>query len=123
MAPSSKVKKSAQLNGEGLPRGEAAYRYIRTAIQGGQFKPGERLREIELAKQIGLSRTPIREALSRLEEAGLVAHDPTRGVVVAELHYPLATQQYHIPHAPSRTSAPLAPPPPPPIHLPHLAHH
>ncbi len=85
MATSRKLKKSAQVNGDGLPRGEAAYRYIRSAIQGGQFKPGERLREIELAKQVGLSRTPIREALSRLETEGLVAHDPTRGVVVADL--------------------------------------
>ena len=89
-------KKSAQLEGESRPRGEVAYRYIRSAIQGGQFKPGERLREIELAKQIGLSRTPIREALSRLETEGLVAHDATRGVVVAELDYSMVTELYYM---------------------------
>jgi len=91
-----KVKKSAPLNGEGLPRGETAYRYIRSAIQGGQFKPGERLREYELAEQIGLSRTPIREALSRLETEGLVSHDATRGVVVAELDYSMVTELYYM---------------------------
>ena len=90
------MKKSAQPEDESRPRGEVAYRYIRSAIQGGQFKPGERLREIELAKQIGLSRTPIREALSRLETEGLVAHDATRGVVVAELDYSMVTELYYM---------------------------
>jgi DNA-binding GntR family transcriptional regulator len=104
----SKGKKSAQLNAEGLPRGEAAYRYIRSAIQGGQFKPGERLREIDLAKQIGLSRTPIREALSRLETEGLVAHDPTRGVVVAELDYSMVTELYYMREVLEGTAARLA---------------
>jgi DNA-binding GntR family transcriptional regulator len=91
-----KVKKSAQRNEEGLPRGETAYRYIRAAIQDGQFKPGERLREHELARQIGLSRTPIREALSRLETEGLVSHDAIRGVVVAELDYSMVTELYYM---------------------------
>jgi DNA-binding GntR family transcriptional regulator len=91
-----KPKKSAPSEGEALPRGEAAYRYIRKAIQSGQFKSGERLREIDLAKQIGLSRTPIREALSWLESEGLVAHDPMRGVVVAELDYSMVTELYYM---------------------------
>jgi DNA-binding GntR family transcriptional regulator len=91
-----KSKKSVPREGEGLPRGEAAYRFIRTAIQSGDFKPGERLREIDLAKQIGLSRTPIREALSWLESEGLVAHDPARGVVVAELDYSMVTELYYM---------------------------
>jgi DNA-binding GntR family transcriptional regulator len=94
MTSSRKNGKSVQREDESLPRGEAAYRYIRSAIQGGQFKPGERLREIELAKQIGLSRTPIREALSRLQTDGLVANDATRGVVVAELDYSMVTELY-----------------------------
>ena len=89
-------KKSAPLDGGGLPRGEVAYRYIRSGIQDGEFSPGERLREIDLAKQIGLSRTPIREALSRLETEGLVAHDATRGVVVAELDYSMVTELYYM---------------------------
>jgi DNA-binding GntR family transcriptional regulator len=91
-----KPKTSVQREGEGLPRGEVAYRYIRNAIQTEQFKPGERLREIDLAKLIGLSRTPIREALSWLESEGLVAHDPVRGVVVAELDYSMVTELYYM---------------------------
>ena len=96
MTTSRKTKKSGQLATDGLPRGEAAYQYIRSALRAGQFKPGERLREIELAKQIGLSRTPIREALSRLEAEGLVTHDATRGVVVAELDYSMLTELYYM---------------------------
>jgi DNA-binding GntR family transcriptional regulator len=104
---SRKAKKPAH-NGEGLPRGEAAYRFIRSAIQGGQLKPGERLREIELAQQVGLSRTPIREALSRLETEGLVAHDPARGVVVAELDYSMVTELYYMREVLEGTAARLA---------------
>jgi len=108
MGSAAKGKKSTQLNGESLPRGEAAYRYIRSAIQGGHLKPGERLREIELAKQIGLSRTPIREALSRLQTEGLVAHDATRGVVVAELDYGMVTELYTMREVLEGTAARLA---------------
>jgi DNA-binding GntR family transcriptional regulator len=78
----------------GLPRGEQAYRYLRTAIQSGQLKPGDRLREVELASVIGLSRTPIREALAKLESEGLVLHDATRGIVVAQLDYSMVTELY-----------------------------
>jgi DNA-binding GntR family transcriptional regulator len=95
-AASRKRNKSTQVEGESLPRGEAAYRYMRRAIQDGRLKPGERLREIELAQQIGLSRTPIREALGRLQTEGLVAHDATRGVVVAELDYSMVTELYYM---------------------------
>jgi len=81
---------------ENLPRGERAYRHVRAAIQSGQLKPGERLREVELAESIGLSRTPIREALARLESEGLVVHDATRGIVVAELDYSMVTELYYM---------------------------
>jgi DNA-binding GntR family transcriptional regulator len=89
-------EKSVESNGEGFPRGEAAYRHIRSAIQNRQLKPGERLREIDLAKHAGLSRTPIREALSRLEKEGLVARDPMRGVVVAQLDTSMLTELYYM---------------------------
>ncbi len=81
---------------DSLPRGEHAYRRIRAAIQAGELKPGERLREMELAKSIGLSRTPVREALARLESEGLVAHDASRGIMVAELDYSMVTELYYM---------------------------
>lgn len=105
---SRRARRSRQPDAGGLPRGEAAYRYIRTAIQEGKLAPGERLREIELARQVGLSRTPVREALSRLESEGLVAHDAIRGVVVAELDYGMVTELYYMREVLEGTAARLA---------------
>jgi DNA-binding GntR family transcriptional regulator len=93
---------------DGLASGEAAYRQIKSAIQQGRLKPGERLRESELADFVGLSRTPVREALSRLEAEGLVAHDATRGVVVAELDYNMVTELYYMREVLEGTAARLA---------------
>ena len=93
---------------DGLASGEAAYRQIKSAIQQGRLKPGERLRESELADFVGLSRTPVREALSRLQAEGLVAHDATRGVVVAELDYNMVTELYYMREVLEGTAARLA---------------
>jgi DNA-binding GntR family transcriptional regulator len=62
-----------------------AYAHLERAILIGELKPRERLVEFELAERLGLSRTPIREALRRLEERGLVRILPRRGAVVADL--------------------------------------
>jgi DNA-binding GntR family transcriptional regulator len=58
---------------------------IEEAILSGQFKPRERLVEMDLISRFGISRTVIREALKRLEAKGLVGSTPYRGVVVADL--------------------------------------
>lgn len=62
---------------------DEAYREIGKAIITGQLVPGERLRDSELQKWLGFSRTPIREAILRLERAGLIVSQPHRGTVVA----------------------------------------
>jgi DNA-binding GntR family transcriptional regulator len=62
-----------------------AYTHLERAILIGELKPRERLVEFDLAGRLGLSRTPIREALRRLEERGLVRILPRRGAVVADL--------------------------------------
>jgi len=58
---------------------------LRTAIVHGYFGPGERLREEALAKSLGVSRGPVREALSQLEREGLVVIQRNRGTFVARL--------------------------------------
>ena len=70
-----------------LPSGERAYNLLLRAIERGELPGGTRLRELELAARIGLSRTPVREALARLEQQGLVINDGARGLVVAELDH------------------------------------
>lgn len=62
-----------------------AYAKLHSAIVGGQFTPGRRMREIELASWLGISRTPTRHALSRLEIEGLLEVRPRAGLVVASL--------------------------------------
>lgn len=58
---------------------------LRTAIVHGYFGPGERLREEALAKSLGVSRGPVREALTQLEREGLVVIQRNRGTFVARL--------------------------------------
>jgi DNA-binding GntR family transcriptional regulator len=58
---------------------------LREAILKGVFKPGERLRQQDIAKKFGVSRIPVREALQRLEAEGLVKIQPYKGAVVAGL--------------------------------------
>ncbi len=61
---------------------EEAYRAIRDQVLSGQRPGGQWLREGELADTLGVSRTPVREALRRLAAEGLVRHEPNRGVQV-----------------------------------------
>jgi DNA-binding GntR family transcriptional regulator len=65
------------------PVRERAYEYLKGAILSGRFSPGERLTEEHLARQLGISRTPIREALHKLESEGLITPLATRGFVAA----------------------------------------
>ena len=61
------------------------YGRLRDAIVDGTFAPGEQLRDVELAAWLGVSRTPVREALLRLAEAGLVVAHPGRSTTVSSL--------------------------------------
>jgi DNA-binding GntR family transcriptional regulator len=67
-----------------VPVRERAYEYLKDSILSGLFTPGERLTEEHLAKRLGISRTPIREALHKLESEGLIKPLATRGFVTSE---------------------------------------
>ncbi|MCM1174935.1 MAG: GntR family transcriptional regulator [Blautia sp.] len=68
-----------------LPLRDVVFNTLRKAILTGELKPGERLLEIHLANQLGVSRTPIREAIRKLELEGLVIMMPRRGAEVAQI--------------------------------------
>jgi len=67
------------------PLGEVVFEYLRNAILNGTLKPGERLMEISLAEQLGVSRTPVREAIRKLEKEKFVEMIPRKGAYVANL--------------------------------------
>jgi len=73
-----------------------AYAMILDAIDRGRYAPGARLVETELAERFGVSRTPIREALGRLETQGVVTHDGRRGLVVASLDHNQLGELYEV---------------------------
>lgn len=70
---------------EFLPLRDVVFNTLRKAILTGELKPGERLMEIHLANRLGVSRTPIREAIRKLELEGLVIMIPRRGAEVAQI--------------------------------------
>jgi DNA-binding GntR family transcriptional regulator len=65
------------------PLREVVFESLREAIIGGRLKPGERLMEAQLAEELGVSRTPVREAIRKLELEGFVAMLPRKGAYVA----------------------------------------
>ena len=70
---------------ESLPLRDVVFNTLRKAILRGELKPGERLMEIQLANKLGVSRTPIREAIRKLELEGLVLMIPRKGAEVAQI--------------------------------------
>ena len=70
---------------EYLPLRDVVFNTLREAILRGDLEPGERLMEIALANRLGVSRTPIREAIRKLELEGLVVMIPRKGAHVASI--------------------------------------
>ena len=68
-----------------LPLRDVVFNTLREAILKGEIKPGERLMELQLADKLGVSRTPIREAIRMLEQEGLAVMVPRRGAEVAKM--------------------------------------
>ena len=68
-----------------LPLRDVVFQTLRQAILKGELQPGERLMEIKLAESLGVSRTPIREAIRKLELEGLVVMIPRKGAAVANI--------------------------------------
>ena len=87
---------SCRMDGTTPPRdlGESAYARIRAAIRDGGLAPGERLTEVDLAARFGVSRTPVRQAIARLEAEGLLTHEPRRGLTVTRPDHQQVVELY-----------------------------
>ncbi|MDQ2065862.1 GntR family transcriptional regulator [Xinfangfangia sp. CPCC 101601] len=72
-----------------------AYTLILEAIEGGTYKPGDRLVESELAERLGVSRTPVREALQRLETQAMLTRDG-RSLIVSSLDHNQLAELYAV---------------------------
>jgi DNA-binding GntR family transcriptional regulator len=99
---------SATASAQQESRGEIAYGRLKEAIQAGDLTPGQRIRENEMASWLEMSRTPIREALRRLEADGLLTFAPYRGMVISELDHQAVMELYSMREVLEGTAAGLA---------------
>ena len=81
---------------------------LREAIMNGSLQPRERLMEIQLAEELGVSRTPIREALRKLELEGFIVMVPRKGAFVADISFKDITEVFEIRAALESLAAGLA---------------
>lgn len=93
---------------KGQSLAQRAYEAIRQAIRSRRFRSGDRLVESELAQMLGLSRTPIREALLRLQAQGLAEQHAHRGFSVIEFDHAMLLELYQMREALEGTAARLA---------------
>ena len=91
-----------------VPQGQGAYRRLLDDIRDGLLLPGTRLRETDLADRLGISRTPVREAIRQLEADGLVIHLPRQGATIRSLDYAEVIELYEMRAVLEGTAARLA---------------
>jgi DNA-binding GntR family transcriptional regulator len=79
-----------------VPQGQDAYLRIVAEIRSGKLTPGDRLTETDLAVRLGISRTPVREAIRLLETDGLVTHTPRIGATIRTLDHAEISELYEM---------------------------
>jgi len=97
MATAAPARTLTAIDAEALrtrSRADFVFESLRDAISDGRIAVGERVREEEIARNLGVSRTPVREALQRLHQRGLLVFGAGRGLVVAELSQHQVLQLY-----------------------------
>ena len=91
-----------------LSQGTLAFETLMKAIEAGEYRPGDRLREVEVAHRLSLSRTPVREALRRMEAEKIIAHRPRIGAVIRMLSQTEVVELYEMRLVLERTAAEMA---------------
>jgi len=87
---------------------EQAYRAIREAVQEGRLSPGQRVPELDLCAWLKMSRTPVREALRRLQSDGVLVHAPGGGLSIAQHDLRAVAELYDVRESLEGTAAALA---------------
>ena len=106
--PTSTPKAAARKKGLDTSLGEFVLERLRGAIRERRYLPGQRIREVEVAGWLGVSRTPVREAFRRLQADGLLQLTPWRGAQVAELDRAQVVELYAMRRVLEGTAAGLA---------------
>lgn len=91
-----------------LSQGGIAFAKLMEAIKSGVLQPGDRLREVDIADRFALSRTPVREALRRLEAEKIIEHRPRIGAVIRTLDQTEVVELYEMRLVLERTAAEMA---------------
>ncbi len=90
------------------PQGNTIYRQLMDDVRAGQLSAGDRLRETDIAERLGVSRTPVREAIRQLEADGIVTHVPRQGATIRSLDYAEVMELYEMRAVLEGTAARLA---------------
>ncbi len=90
------------------PLRDIVFEALREAVIAGQLRPGERLMEVQLAEELGVSRTPVREAIRKLELEGFVIMVPRKGAYVSDMSIKDVTDVFEIRRALEGLAAELA---------------
>lgn len=80
--------------GSAASLGDYVYESLRGRLRDGRLQPGDRLNVVKLAEELGVSRTPVQEAMNRLERDGFLAFQPRRGAIIIELEPGQAAELY-----------------------------
>ena len=91
-----------------MSQGGLAFEKLMQALEDGVYQPGDRLREIEVADRFALSRTPVREALRKLEAENIIEHRPRVGAVIRTLGQTEVVELYEMRSVLERTAAAMA---------------
>lgn len=105
-----KARRTATTESDGGTRDLAltAYSQLKELIKDGALVPGSRITESDLSTRLGMSRTPVREAIYRLEGEGLLTHEPRRGLTVTLLDHQMILELYTMREVLEGTAARLA---------------
>ncbi|KAB7610504.1 GntR family transcriptional regulator [Amylibacter sp. SFDW26] len=91
-----------------ISNAQIAYEKLLDLIRSGDLKPSARIREAEVAELVGASRTPVREAIRKLESDGIIEHRPRVGAVVKSLSHQELVELYEMRVVLERTAAEMA---------------
>jgi DNA-binding GntR family transcriptional regulator len=101
-------RKSTDRQDDDLSLAERVYKRLREGIRAGDFRPGHRLREADLATKLKVSRTPVREAIRRLSADGLVEVSSSRGMRIIDLNTQQVRELYSLREVLEGTAARMA---------------